>query len=402
VISVDDALDRIFTRIPTPLPETVPLARAHKRVLIRPLIAQHTQPPFDASAMDGYAVRAAEIVPGRPVFLAGTSQAGQRFTGMMQSGECVRIFTGAPLPIGADAVIMQEEANADGNQVVFHNTVRPGRSVRRKGFDFTAGKELLPAGVPLNPAMLNLAASANYAHLEVTRRPRLAVLATGDELVAPGSEIGPDQIVASNSYGLIPLLSSYAEKVVDLGIVGDDKRALETAILGAFDYGVEVLITSGGASVGERDFVQEVLRDLGVQLDFWKILMRPGKPLMFGTRGKTLVFGLPGNPISAFVTAVVLVRPALRLMTGHTDPFWPFMGVPLAADLPPNGERRHFLRGRLSRNEVGFLEVTPVAETDSNHSSSLAEADALIVQPENDPGTPAGEIVEIIPLNMLS
>jgi molybdopterin molybdotransferase len=402
VISVDDALDRIFTRIPTPLPENVPLARAHKRVLLRPLLAQHTQPPFDASAMDGYAVRAAEIVPGKPIFLAGTSQAGQRFTGMMQSGECVRIFTGAPMPIGADAVIMQEEATAHGNQVSFAKAAKPGQSVRRKGFDFTQGKELLPAGVPLNPAMLNLAASANYAQLEVTRRPRLAVLATGDELVAPGSEIGPDQIVASNSYGLIPLLSPYAEKVVDLGIVPDDKHQLETTILGAFDYGVDVLLTSGGASVGERDYVQDVLRDLGVQLDFWKILMRPGKPLMFGTRGKTLVFGLPGNPISAFVTATVLVRPALRLMTGHNDPFWPFMGVPLAADLPPNGERRHFVRGTLTRNEIGFLQVTPIAETDSNHSSSLAEADALIVQPENDPGTPAGEIVEIIPLNMLN
>jgi len=401
MISVDEALDRIFTRIPTPLPETVPLGRAHKRVLARPLVAQHTQPPFDASAMDGYAVRAADVAPGRPLFLAGTSQAGARFTGMMQRGECVRIFTGAPLPIGADAVIMQEDSTARGNQVTFEKAPPPGRSVRRKGFDFVAGTELLPAGVPLTPAMLNLAAAANHAELTVTKRPRLAILATGDELVPPGSELGADQIVASNSYGLTPLLAPYAEKVVDLGIVPDDKRQLETALLGAFDYGVEVLITTGGASVGERDYVQEVLRDLGVALDFWKILMRPGKPLMFGTRGKTLVFGLPGNPVSAFVTATVLVRPALRLMTGHTDPFWPFLGVPLAADLPPNGERRHFVRGRLSRNEIGFLEVVPIAEIDSNHSTSLAAADALIVQPENDPGKGPGEIVEIIPLNIL-
>lgn len=401
MISVDDALDRIFTRIPTPLPETVPLARAHKRVLARPLVAQHTQPPFDASAMDGYAVRAADVEPNKPLFLAGTSQAGARFTGMMQRGECVRIFTGAPLPIGADAVIMQEEATARGNQVSFAAAPRPGRSIRRKGFDFVAGTELLPAGVPLTPAMLNLAAAANHAELTVTRRPRLAILATGDELVPPGSELGPDQIVASNSYGLTPLLAPYADKVVDLGIVPDDKRQLETALLGAFDYGVEVLVTTGGASVGERDYVQEVLRDLGVELDFWKILMRPGKPLMFGTRGKTLVFGLPGNPVSAFVTATVLVRPALRLMTGHTDPFWPFLGVPLAADLPPNGERRHFVRGRLDRNEIGFLEVVPIAETDSNHTTSLAAADALIVQSENDPGRAPGDIVEIIPLNML-
>ncbi len=402
MITVDEALDRIFTRIPTPLPETVPLTRAHRRVLLKPLVARHTQPPFDASAMDGYAVRATEIVLGKPVFLAGTSQAGSRFTGMMQSGECVRIFTGAPLPIGADAVIMQEQAHADGNKVTFERTANVGQSVRRKGNDFVDGQELLQPGVGLTPAMLNLAASANFAELDVARRPRLAVLATGDELVPPGSDLGPDQIVASNSYGLVPLLAPYADKVVDLGIVKDDRKALERTILGAFDYGVDVLITSGGASVGDRDFVQEVLRDLGVTLDFWKIMMRPGKPLMFGSRGKTLVFGLPGNPTSAFVTAVVLVRPALRLMTGHTDPFWPFMGVPLAADLPPNGERRHFVRGKLNRNGIGFLEVEPISETDSNHSSSLAAADALIVQPENDPGTEAGQIVEIIPLNLLS
>ncbi len=402
MITVDEALDRIFTRIPTPLPESVPLGRAHRRVLLKPLLAKHTQPPFDASAMDGYAVRAAEIVPGKPVFLAGTSQAGSRFTGMMQSGECVRIFTGAPLPIGADAVIMQEQATARGNQVSFDKAPKPGQSIRRKGNDFTEGKELLQPGLSLTPAMLNLAASANYANLEVARRPKLAVLATGDELVPPGTDLGPDQIVASNSYGLIPLLAPYADKIIDLGIVRDDKKELEKSILGALDYGVEVLLTSGGASVGERDFVQDVLRDLGVELDFWKILMRPGKPLMFGTRGKTLVFGLPGNPTSAFVTAAVLVRPALRLMTGHTDPFFPFMGVPLAADLPANGERRHFVRGKLNRNEIGFLEVVPIAETDSNHSTSLAEADALIIQPENNPGTPAGEIVEIIPLNFLA
>jgi molybdopterin molybdotransferase len=295
---------------------------------------------------------------------------------------------------------MQEQATARGNQVSFEKVPKPGQSIRRKGFDFVEGKELLPAGVPLSPAMLNLAASANYPELSVARRPRMAILATGDELVAPGSALGPDQIVASNSYGLIPLLAPFTDKVIDLGIVADDKQQLENAILGALDYGVEVLITSGGASVGDRDYMQDVLRDLGVQLDFWKVLMRPGKPLMFGTRGKTLVFGLPGNPISAFVTAMVLVRPALKLMTGHADPFWPTLGVPLAARLPANAERRHYVRARLIRTEVGFLEALPMAETDSNHSSSLAEADALIVQPENTGAIAAGEIVEVIPLNL--
>jgi molybdopterin molybdotransferase len=398
VISVDEALDRIFLQLDPPASESIPLARAHRRVLAEPLVAIHNQPPFDASAMDGYAVRAGEVIAGGTLTLAGTSQAGARFVGMMEHGQCVRIFTGAPMPIGADAVVMQENTTATGNRVAFSTSVKPGASVRRMGMDFTRGQELLPAGVTLTPAMLNLAASANQATLTVTRRPKLAILATGDELIEVGGTPGPDQIVASNTFGLIPLLGPYCEKVVDLGIVADDKKKLERTLLSAFDYGADVIVTTGGASVGERDLVRDVLVDLGVKLDFWKLRMRPGKPLMFGTRGSTLVFGLPGNPVSAMVTAMVIVRPALRQMTGHADPFWPTLGVPLAADLSPNGERRHFMRGSIRRNEIGFLEVVPIAETDSSHSSSLAMADALIVQPENDPGLRAGEIVDVIPL----
>ena len=398
MMPVDEALERVFAKLPHLGAEVVPLGRAHRRVLARPLLATHSQPPFDASAMDGYAVRAAEVVPGRPLKLAGTSQAGARFVGMMEHGQCVRIFTGAPLPIGADAVIMQEEASAAGNQISFQKTPRVGQSIRKQGFDFLRGAELLPAGVALTPAMLSLAASANQPNLTVTRRPKVAILATGDELVAPGGTLGPDQIVASNSFGLIAMVSPYAEKVIDLGIVPDDKARLEQVLLSAFDMGVDMLVTSGGASVGDRDYVQEVLRDLGVTLDFWKLRMRPGKPLMFGTRGKTLVFGLPGNPVSAMVTATVILKPALRAMTGHTDPLWPRIGVPTLLGLPPAGPRRHFMRGILSRNEIGYLEVTPIFETDSSHSSSLALADALIIQPEDDPGSPPGEIVEVIPL----
>lgn len=401
MISVDDAIDRIFAQLDAPKSETVPLLRAHRRVLAQPLHATHNQPPFDSSAMDGYAVRASEVVPGRPLKLAGTSQAGARFVGMMEHGQCVRIFTGAPMPIGADAVIMQEEATATGNQISFQKVPKPGQSVRRQGNDFQRGQQLLPAGVTLTPTMLNLAASANHPNLVVTRRPKIAILATGDELVPPGSVPGPDQIIASNSYGLVPLLSPYAERIVDLGIVPDDKQALETALLGAFDYGIDVLVTTGGASVGERDYVREVLIELGVTLDFWKLRMRPGKPLMFGTRANTLVFGLPGNPVSALVTATVILRPALRQMTGHADPFWPQLCVPLATPLPANGPRRHFVRGVLSRNQIGFLEVTPISETDSAHSSSLAMADALIIQPEDDSLRQVGDMVEVIPLAML-
>ncbi|HQZ13558.1 MAG TPA: molybdopterin molybdotransferase MoeA [Devosia sp.] len=399
MISVDEALSRIFRQIRPPEAESIPLVRAHRRVLARPLAATHNQPPFDASAMDGYAVRADEARPGRPLKLAGTSQAGARFVGMMEHGQCVRIFTGAPLPIGADAVIIQENASAAGNQISFAQPVSPGANIRRHGMDFLRGQELLPAGVALTPAMLNLAASANHAAVTVTKRPRLTILATGDELVPPGTPPGPDQIVASNSFGLVPLLSQYCETVTDLGIVPDDRSKLEAALLGAFDDKADIVVTTGGASVGDRDYVREVLLDLGVKLDFWKLKMRPGKPLMFGTRGNTLIFGLPGNPVSAMVTATVVLRPALRQLTGHTDPFWPTLGVPLAADLPPGGERRHFIRGKLRRNDIGLLEAVPISETDSSHSSSLAQADVLIVQPEDSPGLRIDDIVDVIPLD---
>lgn len=399
MMPVDEALERIFAKLPVLGAETVPLSAANGRVLAKPLTSSHNQPPFDSSAMDGYAVRADEVFPGKPLKLAGTSQAGSRFVGMMGYGQCVRIFTGAPMPIGADAVVMQEDATANGNQISFAKAISPGTNVRKMGFDFRRGAELLPAGTALTPQMLTLAAGANQPSLTVTRRPRIAIVATGDELVPPGTPLGPDQIVSSNSFGLTAMLAPLAESILDLGIVPDDKAQIDARLLEAFDAGVDMLITTGGASVGERDYVQEVLRDLGVDLDFWKLRMRPGKPLMFGTRGKTLVFGLPGNPVSALVTAMVILKPALRAMLGHADPLWPRIGVPTLAALPPNGPRRHYLRGRLSRNDIGFLEVTPILETDSGHSSSLALADALIVQPEDHPGAPPGEIVEVIPLN---
>ena len=399
MIAVEEALERIFATLPDLGTERVPLSAAKGRVLAKPLHAQHTQPPFDCSAMDGYAVRAAEVSPGAALKLAGTSQAGARFVGLMDKGQCVRIFTGAPLPIGADAVVMQEETDAKGNQIRFSGSIRAGQNVRAQGHDYKRGDALIPSGKRLTPAMLALAASANQAELTVTRRPRLALLATGDELVPPGSSLGPDHIIASNSYGLAALLEPLCEEIIDLGIAPDDPKAIEAALLRAIDAGVDVIVTSGGASVGDRDFVQEVLKDLGVSLDFWKLRMRPGKPLMFGTRGKTLVFGLPGNPVSALVTATVILKPALKAMTGHADPFWPVIGAPILTALGPNGPRRHYIRAELGRNEIGFLEVRPLAETDSSHSSSLARADALIVQMEDDPGLPPGEIVTVLPLD---
>lgn len=398
MISIEEALDRIYAALPDLGIETVPLGAANGRVLAEPLTSAHSQPPFDSSAMDGYAVRVGDVVPGRPLRLAGTSQAGARFVGMMERGQCVRIFTGAPLPIGADAVIIQEEAVVSGALISFAPRAVAGQNIRRKGNDFREGEELLPLGTVLTPAALTLAAGANRPKLRVTRRPKIALLATGDELVPVGTPLGPDQIVASNGYGLLPMLAPFAESVADLGIAPDRRNAIDAALLGAFDSGVAVIVTTGGASVGDRDFVHEALVDLGVELDFWKVAIRPGKPLMFGSRGKTLVFGLSGNPVSALVTATVILLPALRALAGHPDPLGPRFSVPLVAGLPANGDRRHFRRGKLQRSELGFLEVMPLSETDSGHTSSFARADALIVQLENDPGTPAGELVEVIPL----
>ena len=397
MISVDEALAHIAALVRNPAGESVPLAQAAGRVLAAPLTAAHSQPPFEASAMDGYAVRAADVVPGMALRMIGTSQAGQRFSGMMIARQCVRIFTGAPLPIGADAVIMQEDAVANGNEISFPKRPVPGENVRRRGSVFAEGDPLLPAGTLLTPAKLTLAAAANRASLQLARRPRIGILATGDELELPGRPLGPDQIVSTNSFGLAALVTPFAESVTDLGIVRDDPGKLTAALQQGFDLGVDVLVTIGGASVGDRDFVQEALLGLGVTLDFWKIAMRPGKPLMFGSRGPTLVFGLPGNPVSALVTAIVVVLPTLRRMLGQLDPANPQLRRPLAAPLPANGSRRHFLRARLEPGPGGTA-VIPLGETDSGHIASLAAADGLIVQPENDPGLPAGASVDFIPL----
>ncbi|GHA12065.1 molybdopterin molybdenumtransferase MoeA [Devosia pacifica] len=396
LLPVDEALARILARVPPVISETVPLEQADGRVLAEPLKAQHNQPPFDASAMDGYAVRAADVEAGQPLSVIGTSQAGAGFDGTISQGEVVRIFTGAPLPGGADAVIMQEEADRKDDKVSFRSTVAAGRSVRPRGNDFAAGSEILPQGTRLGPFSLALAAAANAPMLEVARRPRIGVLATGDELILPGQTLAPGQIVASNSYGLAPLLSSFAESTEDLGIVRDNRQSAVLALSEALDSGFDILITTGGASVGEHDIVQDVLQDLGVEIDFWRVNMRPGKPLMFGHRGKTLVFGLPGNPVSAMVTATVFILPALRRWLGlaEAQP----LRLPLAGTTTPNGSRRHFLRGRIVTTENGTV-VLPIPQTDSAHLSSLASADALIIQPEDDPGGAEGDLVWVLPLD---
>jgi molybdopterin molybdotransferase len=389
----DDAIAAILQRVPAPTAEQVSLADAAGRVLLEPLIATHDQPPFNASAMDGYAMRAADVVDGHRLSIIGTSQAGASFSGTVGAGESVRIFTGAPVPAGADTVIMQEEAVVEDGHVSFTAPARPGHSVRPLGNDFARGQRLVEPGTRLTAMQLAVAAAANTAAVTVARRPRLALLATGDELVLPGQQLGPGQIVGSNSFGLAPLFTRYAETIADNGIARDDRDELRAKLATIFASEPDVLITTGGASVGDHDIVQEILVELGVTLDFWRINMRPGKPLMFGTRGKTLVFGLPGNPVSAMVTAIVFIKPALRRWLGYPEPqSW---RLPLAGPTPSNSGRRHFMRAQLLHTPTG-PELLPISQTDSGHTSSLALADMLIVQPEHDPGQLPGAIVEAI------
>lgn len=396
LLPVDEALKAILARVPPVRAEKVALVRACGRVLASPVIAGHNQPPFDASAMDGYAMRAEDVAEGARLRVIGTSQAGAGYDGHLHRGEAVRIFTGAPVPPGADTVIMQEEAVRDGDFVTFTAPARPGHSVRHKGNDFSTAQQLLQAGTRLTPMQIAVAAAANQARLTVARRPSIALLATGDELVPPGMPLGPDQIVASNSVGLSAMLSPYARQISDHGIVADDPVQLRETLEGILSAEQDFLVTTGGASVGDHDLVQEILKSLGVSLDFWRINMRPGKPLMFGTHGRTLVFGLPGNPVSAMVTAMVFIKPALRAFLGHAAPEpW---RLPLAAPTPPNTARRHFMRARLVRADGG-MQALPIAQTDSGHTSSLAAADLLIIQPEHDPGQSAGALVDAMPIN---
>lgn len=397
LLPVDEALNRILARVQAVSAETVALGAAAGRVLAAPVVARHDQPPFHASAMDGYAMRAGDVAEGVWLKVIGMSQAGAGFAGAVGAGEAVRIFTGAPLPEGADTVIMQEEAERNGDLVRFTSPARLGHSVRPRGYDFSNGQTILEAGTRLGALQLAVAAAANAGVVDVARRPSVALLATGDELVLPGSVLGPDQIVASNSVGLSAMLAPFAGAVTDFGIARDVRAELDATLDAIFASEPDVVVTTGGASVGEHDLVQAALLDHGVTLDFWRINMRPGKPLMFGARGKTLVFGLPGNPVSAMVTAELFIKPALRRWLGLADA--EALRLPLLGPTPANTARRHFMRARIVvRN--GVTGLLPISETDSGHTSSLAAADALIVQPEFDPGQQAGTVVSALPIGL--
>lgn len=400
MISVDEALARILADVGPLAAETVALDAARGRVLAEDVAARRTQPPTALSAMDGYALRAdAAAENGARLRVIGESRAGTAFTGSVGDNEAVRIFTGAPMPDGADSVLIQENVERTDQEAITVSDgapVRRGANVRVAGIDFRRGDVALTAGRALSARDIGLLAAMNVPWVAVRRRPRVAILSTGDELVRPGEPIGPSQIVNAVSPALAAFIEARGAVTIDLGIAPDDHDTLAAMIAGA--RGADVLVTIGGASVGEHDLVAAALEDQGFSLDFWKIAMRPGKPLMHGHLDRVPVLGLPGNPVSALLCALIYLGPLLGRMGGADDDAPPTMAARLAEPLPANGSRQHYMRAALARGSDGEVTVTPAASQDSSLLSLLSQADALIVRPANAPAAEAGDSVTILPL----
>lgn len=390
MISVDEALTQLF-KLVSPLPaETVPLAEAAGRVLAEPVFAQRTQPPFDASAMDGYALNGAEAEPHSMFKVIGESAAGHGFAGRIGPGQAVRIFTGAPVPAGATRVIIQEDVTRSGDLITLGDSLDKGPHIRPAGADFGPG-DSISAPRRLSPSDIALMAAMNIAQVPVIRRPVVALIATGDELVMPGENPGPDQIIASNSFGLKALFEAEGAEVRLLPIARDTEASLRT-VFGLAD-GADLIVTIGGASVGDHDLVGRVAADLGMEQSFYKVAMRPGKPLMAGRLGTAAMIGLPGNPVSAMVTGQIFALPALRAMLGLGAHPAPTLRAPLAEPLGPNGPRQHYMRARLTG-----AGLAPFPSQDSALLTILSEARALIVRPPHDGPREAGDEVEYLPL----
>jgi molybdopterin molybdotransferase len=396
LLPVDEALARLLDEAEPREAETVPLADAAGRVLAEPLKALRTQPPFPASAMDGYAVRAADVaqVPAR-LTVTGMAAAGRLFTGAVGRGEAVRIFTGAPVPQGADTIAIQENVKKlGGDAIEVFETVAKGRHIRTVGLDFQDGQTLLDRGRVLDAAALALAAAANHPSLPVVRKPLAALIATGDELLPPGSTPGPDQIIASNAYGVAAIAREAGANVLDLGIAPDDVEAISALVGKAMDAKADVIVTLGGASVGDHDLVHQALTGLGMELDFWKIAMRPGKPLMSGRLGATRCIGLPGNPVASLVCSLLFIKPLLAKLGGrpHEDHV---ADAVLGAPMAENDTRQDYVRSRIERTADGLV-ATPFAIQDSSMLRLLADAGGLIIREPFAPAAQAGEACRVL------
>ncbi|HVE22563.1 MAG TPA: gephyrin-like molybdotransferase Glp [Acidocella sp.] len=393
MISVDEARRQILEGLQVTGRETVPLAVSLGRVLAVPVAARLSQPPADVSAMDGYAVRAADAVQGAALSIIGEAPAGHPFGGSIGAGQAVRLFTGSFVPPGADAILLQENATAAGGTVTVNESCVAGKHIRRAGQDFHAGAELIAAGRRLTARDVGLAAAGNHPWLQVHRRPRIAILATGDEISLPGEAIGPGGIVSSNAHMLAAFVTAAGGDPVVLPIAGDDLAAIAAGADAA--RGADLLVTTGGASVGVYDLVQPGLQARGLALDFWKIAMRPGKPLMFGRLESQPLLGLPGNPVSAYVCAVLFLGPAIARMSGLPAQPPETERARLTAAMAANDRREDYVRAGLERGEHGWL-VTPFPVQDSGMLSTLARADALIRRPAHQGALVAGAEVEIL------
>ena len=390
MLSVADAQARLLALAHPGAVEQVPLVDAVGRWAAEPILARRDQPAADLSAMDGYALRFADL-PG-PWTIVGESAAGAGLDRAVGEGEAARIFTGAPLPDGADTILIQEETTRDGDRLLLTGDAPAyrGLHVRRRGGDFRTGATLIDVGVPLTPARIALAAAAGHGTLPVRRRPRVAIISTGDELVPPGVPTHGVMLPASNGPMLATLLATSAAEVEDAGIVRDELATLAVTLAATAER-ADILVTIGGASVGDRDLVRPALEQAGATLDFWKVAMRPGKPLIAGRIGKTIVLGLPGNPVSAFVTACLFLRPLVDHLAGSPAPLPKARTLPLAAPLPANGPRAAYLRGIVRGHAVHIAE-----NQDSAGLSVLATADGLAVRPAGAPAADAGTLIEII------
>jgi molybdopterin molybdotransferase len=394
LLPVSEALTRILAGVRPLGIESVRLEEAMWRVLAHPVTAKRDQPPFSASAMDGYALRHQDL--GQTLAIVGTSAAGHGFQGRIRQGQAVRIFTGAPLPAGADTVVIQENARCEGKTLQVVEAPAVGKNVRRAGLDFSKGDVLLEHGIRLRPRDIGLAAAGNAATLRVRRKPLVVLFTTGDELVLPGARARADQIYSSNSHAIQAMAQSFGADVVNLGIVRDSLSATKAAIRRGLR--ADILLTTGGASVGDHDFVQDALKACGITIGFWKIAMRPGKPFMYGRKGKLHVMGLPGNPVSALVTARLFLRPLVDAMLGLT-PVPAEMYAELGADMPKNDNRQDYVRATLAVGSDGRRIATPFERQDSSMQRTLQRAQCLILRAPHAPAAKAGDHVKIMPLD---
>ncbi len=395
LISVEEAVRRLLLGAAPLAAELVPLADAAYRALAAPITALRTQPPFSAAAMDGYAFKAE---PGQTEFVViGESAAGRGFPGKVISGQAVRIFTGAPVPEGADTVVMQESVLVRPDSgIVLNEVPAQGKHVRRRGLDFSKGDNVLASGRVLDPAALSLAAACGHPCLEVVRRPSVVIIATGDELVAPGTIAGPDQIVASNGYGTAALARKHGAAVADYGIIPDQKPLIRAAIERALSEGADIIVTLGGASVGDHDLIRPVLGDMGITLDFWQIAMRPGKPLMFGRSGGTYILGLPGNPVSSLVCGQLFLAPLIAALSGVAFAH-DMKRAALSEPMRANDHRQDYVRAKISTAPQG-LAAAPFTLQDSSMLTTLANADGLIIRSPSAPAAPQGALVDVLML----